>query len=186
MNRNDHEGQVLQRGDSRPLWIARGVRRLGWIQSAPRTCTEENASMKSLLIIAALVLMAVMSVASADAQDARLAAHIPFAFRVGSSTLPVGDYSLERVGQAQYVWLIRNDQGNPAVFALARIEGTNEEGGFAKLVFKRYGDTYFLSQIGCLGETYEVPASKAERQLKGDLARDNSKPESLYVLARLR
>jgi hypothetical protein len=47
-------------------------------------------------------------------------------------------------------------------------------------------DTYFLSQIRRLGDTYEIPVSNAERTLEREMARNDVKPESLYVVASLR
>jgi hypothetical protein len=160
------------------------MRRLGWVQPTPKI-KGENMSRKTLSIIGALALIAVTGAASAHAQDARVKAHIPFAFTVSGATLPAGDYSLAPVRLFQNVWEIQSDQGSRAIFALVE-PGDNEEADSAKLVFKRYGDSYFLSEIRCLGETTQVPASKAERALEREMARNGSKPESVYVLASVR
>jgi hypothetical protein len=209
MNRIKHAGQVPERIQSWPIcikqqirqlhlrdskqlrrkllpsWMKQRIRQLERSRSAPQVNRDENTSRKSLLILAMLSLMAIMGGASANAQDPQLTAYIPFAFNVGTSTLPAGDYALEPQGDGQYYWLIRNDQGKPAVFGLVTTEGTNEDWS-AKLLFNRYGNTYFLSQIGYPGETYELPASPAERELASVMARNHSHPNRLYVLASLR
>jgi hypothetical protein len=180
MNRTDYEGQFRARSHALLLWITREMRRP---DSKPAAYADAGKSSmrKALLLTAALALVSAMSVVSARAQDRQILAHIPFAFKVGSSTLPAGDYSLERLGQAQYVWLVRNDHFQAAVLAQASIDGTNMEENSAVLVFHHYGDAYFLSQIQYPGETYALPASKAEQEM----ARDNAKPQSLDVVASL-
>lgn len=86
------------------------MQRSGLNRPVAKTDVEGNASRKFLLPTAALALATVVGVGSARAQETRVIGHIPFTFRVGTSTLPVGDYTLERQGQGQHVWLIRNDQ----------------------------------------------------------------------------
>ncbi len=135
-------------------------------------------------IMAAVVLMTVTGAASVYAQERGVKANIPFTFAAGDSMLPAGDYSLAPL--SQNTWVIRNDEGRPAVAALARPNGTNEERNSAKLVFVRCGDRYILSEVRCIGQTTSIPASKAERALEREMARNGSKPETLYVLASVR
>jgi hypothetical protein len=208
MNRIKHAGQVSERKHSWPLQIKQRIRQLHlwelkqlrrkllpfWMKQRNRTLdrswpaqadTKENVSRKSLLIFATLALTSVMSVPPAHAQEPRLIAYVPFAFHVGTSTLPAGDYTLERQGDGEHYWLIQNDHGKPAVFGLVTTEGTNEDWS-AKLLFNRYGSTYFLSQIGYPGEKYELPVSPAEQELASVMTRNHSHPNRLYVLADLR
>lgn len=137
---------------------------------------------KMLSTMAALALMTVAGVASGYAQD-KVQAHIPFAFAVSNSVLPAGDYTLGQLRQSE--WVIRNDSGSPAIMTLARPDGTNNETD-AKLVFERCGDRYFLSEVRAAGESAAIPESKAERALEREMARNGSKPETLYVLASVR
>ena len=143
----------------------------------------ENMNKKMLSIMASLALMTVAGVASGYAQETALKAHIPFAFAVNRSALPAGDYSLGQV--YQNAWVIRNDDGGPAIVTLATHNGTNQEGG-AKLVFERCGERYFLTEVRAASETALIPASKAERELEREMAGNGSKPETLYVLASVR
>jgi hypothetical protein len=181
MKRTEYKGQFRARSHARLLWITREMRRP---DSKPAAYTDAGKSSmrKALLLTAALALVSAMSVVSARAQDRQVLAHIPFAFKVGTSTLPPGDYSLERLSQGgQYTWLIRNDRFQAAVLAQASIDGTNREENSALLVFHHYGDAYFLSEIQYPGETYALPASKAEQEM----ARNNAKPQSFDVVASL-
>ncbi|HTV53288.1 MAG TPA: hypothetical protein VMI06_00060 [Terriglobia bacterium] len=182
---HDWNGNPLRRKLLAP-WMRRQNWRISQSRPARQSHNEEKVSRKSLLVFGMLALLSVMSVSPAHAQDQMLTAYIPFAFEAGTSTLPAGVYTLERLGESQHSWVIRNDWDNAAVFALPGAEGTSLAGDSSELLFHRYGDRYFLSQIRCLGETYEMPSSKAERSMKREMVRNNSKPESLSVLASLR
>jgi hypothetical protein len=139
---------------------------------------------KMLSALSVFALISVLGVTCAFAQEHGVQADIPFAFTVTSSTLPAGNYSLRPL--SQNTWLIQNNAGGPAIMAVATPNGSNKEADSAKLVFKRTGDRYFLSQVWCLGQTTAVPASKAERLIERETARNGAKPESVYVLASLR
>jgi hypothetical protein len=139
---------------------------------------------KIFSITATLALVMTAGVASVYAQQAGVKAHVPFAFAVSSSTLPAGDYTFNQLSQS--IWEIRGDAGGPAIFSLARPDGTNADVAPAKLVFKQCGERYFLSEVRSLGETSSIPASKAERALEREMARNGSTPERLYVLASIR
>ncbi len=138
---------------------------------------------KTLSIMAALALMTVVGVASTYAQETKVKAHIPFAFSVSSSTLAAGDYSLGQLNQN--AWVIRNDEGGGAILTVVTPNGTNEDNS-AELVFERCGARYFLSEVRSPGETSLIPKSKAERSIEREMARNGSKPETLYVLASVR
>jgi hypothetical protein len=139
---------------------------------------------KMLSALAVFALISVLGVTCALAQEPGVQADIPFAFTVSSSTLPAGNYSLSPL--SQNVWEIRNNEGGHAILAVVTPNGTNKEADSAKLVFKHTGNSYFLSQVWCLGQTTAVPASKAERLIERETARNGANPESVYVLASLR
>lgn len=139
---------------------------------------------KMLSMMAALALIIAAGVAPALAQEAQVTAHIPFTFAVKGSVLPAGDYSLGQLHPNS--WVIRNEGRGRAVIALTRPEGDNEKESSAQLVFKRCGDRYFLSEVWYLGRTSAVPPSEAEKAMEREMARNDLKPETLYVLASVR
>jgi hypothetical protein len=136
--------------------------------------------------MAALALMTAAGVVSGYAQDSRMKVHVPFAFSVKDSALPAGDYSLGQLSQT--AWVIRNDDGRPAVLALARPDRTDSKLGenSASLAFERCGDRYFLSKLQVGEQIESIPESKAERALEREMARNGLKPETLYILASVR
>ena len=139
---------------------------------------------KMLSALSVFALISVLGLTCAFAQEQGVRADVPFAFTVSSSTLPAGNYSLRPL--SQNVWVIQDNEGGPAIMAAVTPNGSNKEADSAKLVFKHAGNSYFLSQVWCLGQTTAVPASKAERLIERETARNGAKPESVYVLASLR
>lgn len=106
-----------------------------------------------------------VSAESASAQNLRVAeAKVPFGFRVGNASLPAGEYSILTNGSG--LVLIRNDHGKKGVFALGNTQTSVSEAP-AQLVFNRYGEDYFLSQVGVFGNgQISLFPSKLEREYK--------------------
>ena len=139
---------------------------------------------KAQSLLAALVLTLGVGAASAFAQDATVTAHVPFDFTVGSSTFAAGDYTFSRL--TEELWTFRNDDTGRAITAIAGRFGSNQDKKEAELVFRQIGSTYFLSEVHRLGETTALPPSKAERKMEREVARNDPKPQSVYVLASAR
>src|SRR3954464_5533687 len=75
---------------------------------------------------------------------------IPFDFTVGAKSFPAGDY-LVRPDMTSVVTSIRSADGQSAAMALTHpIQAIKVSGG-TRLVFNRYGDRYFLSQVWANG-----------------------------------
>jgi hypothetical protein len=92
-------------------------------------------------------------------------ADIPFAFTVGNHTLPPGRYTVTRL--SEQALKIVNSQ-NQGTFALNnRVEGRAPDS--SKMVFHRYGNAYFLSEIWVSGSRTgtKVVRSRLEEELAG-------------------
>ncbi len=116
--------------------------------------------------IVTLSLLVAAVASSAIAQSRPLVkATVPFNFSVGSQQMSAGRYTIAKSGAAGLV-LIRGDQGK-AAFVLTNIRVGNTESDKTKLVFRRYGEQYFLGQMWAKGETAGVnfPVSGAERKI---------------------
>jgi len=90
-------------------------------------------------------------------------ADIPFAFTAGNHTLPPGHYTVTRLSQKAL--RIVNSQ-NQGTFALKySVEGRTSKS--SKLVFHRYGNTYFLAEIWVAGSRTgaRVVRSRFENEL---------------------
>jgi hypothetical protein len=117
-----------------------------------------------------LSFLLMLTAVTVSAQSERIrVTNIPFSFIVEEKTLPAGEYTLEpnRKG-SDYVWLVQSRDGHAtALFATmpVRASETQEE---ARLIFQRYGDQYFLSQVWEPGESAgrALIKSKRERSLE--------------------
>ena len=121
----------------------------------------------------ALLVMAIMAAGvSAHAQTLqyKLTANIPFEFTVSKEKLPAGKYSVGRAhdSSGDTVLQIRSDDGDRIVTRFSvPIVTFNPKNG-AELVFHRYGDQYFLSEIWPAGggTGRALPKSHEERELE--------------------
>jgi hypothetical protein len=93
-------------------------------------------------------------------------ADVPFAFTVGSNQMPAGSYEIRAMGGR--ATLIQSKDGHDKVLALCGPAGPSKAVDETKLVFKRYGDRYILSQIwtSTSGEGLQAPASNLEKELQ--------------------
>jgi hypothetical protein len=85
-----------------------------------------------------------MLAANLKAQSYQLEATIPFAFNVDKKACPAGEYSVNRSAGDSYS-ILRNSHG--ACSLLVANSETLEGKGSPRLVFNRYGEKYFLSEI---------------------------------------
>jgi hypothetical protein len=139
---------------------------------------------KAHSLLAALVLTLVAGATSAFAQNPSVKAHVPFDFTVSSSTFSAGDYTFSELSET--LWTVRNNNSSQAVAVIANRFGTNRDKRQAELVFTQIGSNYFLSEVHRLGDTTELPVSKAARTMEREIARNGSKPEAVYILASAR
>ncbi len=95
-----------------------------------------------------LGLFVMLGVSSVNAQVAdRIEVTIPFEFVAGGRTLPAGDYVLDIQGIAPSVVSLQNrDTYVTAAVPTISVQNRANEGQ-AKLVFQRFGNRHFLSQV---------------------------------------
>lgn len=126
-----------------------------------KTHVLKNFTMLSLVLMLTAVAVCAQSKRSKVTK-------IPFRFIVGQKTLPAGEYTLEPNRKDSHnVWLIqRRDGRTTALFTTmpVRASETQEKG---ELIFHKYGDQYFLSQIWTPGSQSgrELLMPRLERQL---------------------
>ena len=114
-----------------------------------------------------LALVVAFSIAPGQAQDQpKIKATIPFNFVVGSKELKAGEYIGRQVGSPGGQTLqFRNEDGDVEQTALTVVIQTNKIGNHERLVFHRYGDQYFLSQVWLAGDDgYEFIAGAQEKK----------------------
>jgi len=118
---------------------------------------------RALVMAGMMALTAMACTRVAQAQEL-LVFNIPFDFVAGNKTLPAGEYSIKAAAPERTLLLIdRNDAAASAFMnteAVAKTEMQTE----SKLVFNRYGDRYFLSQVWTAGNFRGRQLSKSARE----------------------
>ena len=125
------------------------------------------------LFCAGIALIAVLAVGSGYAQShLKLHADIPFEFVASNVTFPAGHYTV-RVLQPGRV-LIQSDDYRNAGIVMTIPKATGRTSEKTKLMFNRYGEKYFLSQIWTQGEGTgrQLLKSRAEREIVAKLKSD--------------
>jgi hypothetical protein len=103
---------------------------------------------------------------------------IPFAFHTATQTLPAGSYRIDHA------------MGN-----LLRLQGTGSTGGFVivheaiktnapsrgVVVFKRYGDTYYLQQVWTAGNSTGLECAKGKSEKESMLAKSMPAPNTVEL-----
>lgn len=140
--------------------------------------------------LATLSLLLTLTIVSVQAQSRnRITAHVPFAFQIGDKTLPAGDYSVKRL--SQNALLVESADGEQSAVAQSprSVESNvNAKPSTEKLVFRQYGDQYFLAQVWMTRSNTgrAINMTDAERKAAGELklARNGAKPQIIEISAR--
>jgi hypothetical protein len=103
-----------------------------------------------------------------DTEDA-VVVNVPFAFGDGFQNFDAGRYTI-RMGD-QKILAIRGDSHSG--FAMAWFEENSQPSKTTKVVFRRYGNRYVLSEIWIAGETshtYLLPSKAEKREMAANKA----------------
>lgn len=137
--------------------------------------------MKTNLIQAAVA--ALTLAAAGYAQHAQeLKVTVPFDFVVGSRALSAGQYTVSQAGNPSAV-IIRSAGSEPGVVMLANQVASPGRQELGKLVFHRYGDRYFLSEVWGTDQNIgsQLPKTAPERELAQNSREDVA---TIFVTAR--
>jgi hypothetical protein len=116
------------------------------------------------------------------AETQAMVATIPFDFIVGKTALPAGDYKVGNVSAGSPALLIRSVDGRSAVMVVTH--GARSAAGVeGKMVFNRYGDRYFLSQVFSPGSGVgrQIPKSRLEHEVASNPQRPTTEHVALSV-----
>ncbi len=118
---------------------------------------------RALVIAAAMALTGMASTRVAEAQDP-LVVNIPFDFVAGGKTLPRGEYSVKVSGTNPTLLLIDHQDASASLFIATNAVVSTEPPSESKLIFNRYGDRYFLSQVWTAGNSRGRQLMKSARE----------------------
>lgn len=103
---------------------------------------------------------------------------IPFDFSIRDKTFPAGAYSITRVNQEKSILHLRSEDGQEMINIVTTTAQAKEAPKTARLIFHRYGETYFLAQIWESEDIQgrQLSKSRTERSVERDLAKRGDKP----------
>jgi hypothetical protein len=120
----------------------------------------------SLLALSFIVSLAAGAApASAGSVDA-MRAQIPFDFHIGDTLVPAGRYTVRALNDGETTLRLSDGRHGASINTNAAQGAVNAERQ-ARLVFRKYGDQYFLAAVwGADNTGRSLPASKTERSLR--------------------
>lgn len=140
-----------------------------------------------LMAFTMLSLVVVLTATSVSAQSSHnLVVTIPFEFALRGKTLPPGEYIVKRVSSERPEVLSvgrLNDRTTEVAVLTSNVRARITQSQ-SMLVFNRYGDQYFLSQIWEAGESdgRKLMKSRKERQLERELAKNPVGREKVAIV----
>ncbi|MFN2514460.1 MAG: hypothetical protein ABR568_23990 [Pyrinomonadaceae bacterium] len=138
-------------------------------------------TLKRFTMLTVIVAVSFMTaVTSANGQSSRMVvANIPFDFNVGGKALTAGEYTVKAFTASGETLAISNKQSNNTAIRLTLPIHARKASERAKLVFHRYGQRYFLSEVWSAGERTgrQLLKSREERVIESQLAAIPSKSE---------
>lgn len=117
----------------------------------------------------------------AHAQSSRpINVRVPFDFVAAERALPAGDYTVTPAF-SDHTMLIRSTDSKHALFVITMGAQSPDIQKVPKLVFHRYGEHYFLSEVWTASTN--VGSRLPKPALERVLARDSKKPSQEIVIA---
>ena len=143
---------------------------------------KSTVNTNTALLGAAILLVSVMPLAQAAKIDSlALMESIPFSFVVQGKALAAGDYTIDQ-DSASFTSIVRSTDAKSAAIALVAYQEPAGPRESARLVFHRYGDQYFLSEVWIPNRYHStVSPTPIERELA---AKQNKPGESRLVALR--
>jgi len=124
----------------------------------------------------ALGLMAATETARAQQP---LVVNIPFAFAAGS------EYRIQKVAYDSSILLIERTDHAAGTVVMSLAAQANAKQAQSKLVFHRYDNRYFLSQIWIAGSVRGRELTKSPQEKEQSSAAHNEMPDQVTIVARL-
>lgn len=126
----------------------------------------------------ALTLLPLLATAQLNSTQ-KIGTQVPFEFMVANKAVPAGTFVLQTTSMERILSL-SNDERSVNMFLVAVPDESRTPAADYALVFRRYGDQYFLRGMKLKGSrmTYWFPVSKAETEL---LARNVPATEEILL-----
>ncbi len=138
--------------------------------------------MKRITALALLAIANFAMVGTSYAQSNMVRVNVPFDFTVGKQLLPAGTYTIK--AESSGLIAIKNHDKPITVLTIAEQDGARSPNG-GKLIFHRYGDQYFLSEILCDWADMDVKVRPSKTEKRVQLQQAMVHPSSeVFIAAR--
>ncbi len=133
------------------------------------------------LVAVTLVVLSDMAFAQLNS-GSRVVAQVPFDFMVTNKLVPAGECSVNVATMDGKTLTISNVGANVSLFSTSSLTEGKQAASHYALVFKRYGNRYFLAGIKLQGSkiAYRLPESRLEAELR---AQNVSATEEILLAA---
>jgi len=118
---------------------------------------------RALVMAGMMALTAMAFTRVAQAQEPMIV-NIPFDFVAGNTQMPAGEYSVKTTGPTNTLLVISRDDAAASAFINTNPAVASEPKTESKLIFNRYGDRYFLSQVWTAGNASGRQLLKSDRE----------------------
>ena len=150
----------------------------------------KKQAFRTITMLSFLLVLAAVSVNAQRLSDDSISVNIPFDFAFAETKLPAGNYTLRRIVlPSSYDRLVIQsaDGSGDSHTGMTRPNRTSEAPKQSNIVFNRYGDQYFLSQVWMAGSDTgrDLFQSRNERNLakESKLARGKSELQKVVLTA---
>jgi hypothetical protein len=109
--------------------------------------------------------VALLVAASMYAQGSHITVQVPFDFHVGASVLPAGEYTVDSNVTPSVVRLRSADAKSSVMIQSNGVQALTPPSK-GKLIFHKYGDEYFLSQVWKPGDTTGRELRMSRREIE--------------------
>jgi hypothetical protein len=140
--------------------------------------TRLASILSSSLIASALAIGSLASTHVASAQTPLADVNIPFAFHTPTQTLPAGKYRV--ILESNNMVLLRG-AGSSAGLVMTHDAIRFQAASHGTMVFKRYGEKYYLRQIWTAGDPHGLECSKSRAEKQSVQAEITQAPSSVEL-----
>jgi hypothetical protein len=123
--------------------------------------------MKNIAAIALFIAANIIAAGPASAQSQTVKATVPFNFTVGDQSLPSGTYTIGSSVTSPDLLTLRSWENRVNIMTLGHPDQNNPKNA-DELVFHKYGNQYFLSDIRSANSSMNIhiAATKAEKRAR--------------------
>jgi hypothetical protein len=140
---------------------------------------------KRAFVTATLFVLSLMVTAQVAQADEPMVVNIPFGFVAGNVTLPAGEYRIQKLDHNSGVLLIKSSAPSATTVVVTHAAQANEPQTESKLVFNRYDNQYFLSQVWTVGSISGRQLLKSPREKEVARSARLEKNGEITLVARL-